>query len=208
MPKTKTADLTPKGRQTRARIVEVATECFVSQGYHATTTRQITEKLKMARGAIYVHFDSKYDIFVAALKTYHPWNHIPAVIENAEGDTLEEFMHDAANRLLMVWDKRPEMIRLHLIELIEFQGRHLSQLFDELFSEVRKKIQDIKAKRPEFADVSTATFSRAILGLFFAYLMTDRFTGGPLRTGFDQNMYDYFADAYLQGILKQNSKQK
>ena len=50
-------------------------------------------------------------------------------------------------------------------------------------------------------------FSLAILGLFIAYLMTDPFTGGPLRTGFDDNMYDYFADAYLQGIL-QNGNDK
>ena len=205
MPDSTSSEHITKGRQTRDRIVETATELFVSQGYHATTTRQITEKLNLTRGAIYVHFESKYDIFVAALKMYHPWNHIPSVIENAEGDTLEEFVHNAADRLLVVWDKQPEMIRLHLIELIEFQGQHLSQLFEELFNDVSQKIHEIKTKRPEFSTISTATFSRAILGLFFAFLMTDRFTGGPLRTGFDQNMYDYFADAYLQGILKQNS---
>jgi AcrR family transcriptional regulator len=196
-----------KGEQTRERIVEVATQLFVTQGYHATTTRQITDQLNMARGAIYVHFESKYDIFLAALEAYHPWKQIPSVVESAEGETLDEFVHDAADRLLIVWKKRPEMIRLHLIELIEFQGRHISELFEEIFQEVTGRIREIKSKRPEFASIPTATFSRAILGLFFAYLMTDPFTGGPLRTGFDDNMYDYFADAYLQGIL-QNGNDK
>lgn len=196
-----------KGEQTREKIVDVATQLFVTQGYHATTTRQITDHLKMTRGSIYVHFESKYEIFLAALQAYHPWKQIPSVVEAAEGESLEEFVRNAADRLLIVWKKRPEMIRLHLIELIEFQGRHVSGLFEEIFQEVTGRIKEIKAKRPEFASIPTATFSRAILGLFFAYLMTDPFTGGPLKTGFDENMYDYFADAYLQGVLR-NDKDK
>ena len=195
-----------KGEQTREKIVEVATQLFVTQGYHATTTRQITDQLKMTRGAIYVHFESKYDIFLAALQAYHPWRQIPSVVESAEGETLEEFVHDAADHLLIVWKKRPEMIRLHLIELIEFQGRHISKLFEEIFQEVTKCLKEVKSKRPEFATIPTATFSRAILGLFFAYLMTDPFTGGPLKTGFDENVYDYFTDAYLQGVLGRDNE--
>ena len=196
-----------KGEQTRDRIVETATQLFVNQGYHGTTTRQIAKQLNLANGAIYVHFKSKYDIFAAALQTYHPWIYIPSVVESTEGETLEEFVRNAADRLLVVWQKKPEMIRLHLIELIEFQGRHLSKLFEEIFTKVTAIIKTIRARRPEFASVSTTTFSRAILGLFFAYLMTDSFTGGPLKTGFDDNMYDYFADAYLQGVLRQGKEQ-
>lgn len=192
-----------KGEETRERIVAAATQLFVGQGYHATTTRQITDQLHMTRGSLYVHFESKYAIFVAALQAFHPWRSIPAVVEAAEGDTVEEFLHNASDRLLVVWKKRPELIRLHLIELIEFQGRHLAGLFDKTYTEVNTVIGGIKSKRPEFAAVPKATLNRAALGLFFAYLMTDSFTGGPLKTGLDENMYDYFADAYLQGILRQ-----
>jgi AcrR family transcriptional regulator len=193
--------LTPKGERTRQQIVATAVELFVSQGYHATTTRQITDQLGMARGAIYNHFPGKYDIFVAGLNAYHPWIHIPAAVEAAEGETLEEFVHNAADRLLVAWDKNPEMIRLHLIELIEFQGRHLPTLFEKVFEQVTESLRKIVKERQELGKIPVANLSRAILGLFFAYLMTDRFTGATLKTGFDQTSFDYFTDAYLHGVI-------
>jgi AcrR family transcriptional regulator len=49
------------------RVLDAAAELFVSQGYAATTLRQIAAKAGIKAGSIYHHFDSKEVLFVAVL---------------------------------------------------------------------------------------------------------------------------------------------
>jgi AcrR family transcriptional regulator len=51
---------------TRSRILRIALDLFVSRGYHATSVRQIAERLELTKTAVLYHFPSKKDI-VAAL---------------------------------------------------------------------------------------------------------------------------------------------
>ncbi len=51
---------------TRARILRVALDLFGSRGYHATSVREIAEKLDLTKTAVLYHFPSKKEI-VAAL---------------------------------------------------------------------------------------------------------------------------------------------
>jgi AcrR family transcriptional regulator len=51
---------------TRARILRVALDLFGSRGYHATSVREIAERLDLTKTAVLYHFPSKKDI-VAAL---------------------------------------------------------------------------------------------------------------------------------------------
>jgi AcrR family transcriptional regulator len=50
---------------TRARILRVALDLFGSRGYHATSVREIAEKLDLTKTAVLYHFPSKKDIVVA-----------------------------------------------------------------------------------------------------------------------------------------------
>ncbi len=197
-----------KGAATRQKIIVAARQLIASQGYHATSTRQITKRVGIASGAIYNHFKGKEEIFEAVLNQYHPWLQIPPAIKGAEGDKLEEFVQHSADRMLVAWDKNPDDIRLHLIELIEFQGKHLPSLFESTFSQMTAILQQLREEREELGSIPVTVLSRALLGLFFAYLMTDRFSGIPLQTGFDQNAFDYFADAYLHGVLAKEANRK
>ncbi len=190
-----------KGDKTKSDIVEMACQLFVKQGFHATTTRQITDGLGLSRGSIYNHFTSKDEIFEVGLEKYHPWLHIPPAVRASEGENIEELFHDAARRMLISWEKHPERIRLHLIELIEFQGKHLPDLFKEIFTEMTEVLRELKQGRKEFESFSIATLSRALLGLFFAYLITDQFRGIPSISGTLESTFDYFSDIYLTGLF-------
>ena len=195
-----------KGETTRDLIMEAAVELFVTQGYHATTTRQITNRLDLATGSLYNHFKGKDEIFEAVLQKYHPWFQIPESVRGAEGDTVEEFVHDAAQRLLTTWRKHPEMIRLHLIELIEFQGCHLPQLFGNNFEKMTDVLHELMQEREDLKAIPVSTLSRALLGLFFTYLMADQFMETGLNIGLDQNAFEYFTDAYLFGVLNKDNQ--
>jgi TetR/AcrR family acrAB operon transcriptional repressor len=53
--------------KTRARILASALTLFVRKGYENTTFNDIAAKLKMTKGAVYWHFESKADLLAALL---------------------------------------------------------------------------------------------------------------------------------------------
>jgi AcrR family transcriptional regulator len=56
---------------TRERILDVALDLFIEQGYDKTTLRQIAEPLGFTQAAIYYHFAAKQDILVALHMRLH-----------------------------------------------------------------------------------------------------------------------------------------
>jgi AcrR family transcriptional regulator len=55
----------PDEGDTRERILDVALDLFIEQGYDKTTLRQIAAPLGFTQAAIYYHFAAKEDILVA-----------------------------------------------------------------------------------------------------------------------------------------------
>ncbi len=53
---------------TRNRILAVASELFIEQGYDATSLREIADRLGFTKAALYYHFQSKDEIFIALLE--------------------------------------------------------------------------------------------------------------------------------------------
>jgi len=49
---------------TKERILDVALELFVEQGYDKTSLRQIADRLGVTKAALYYHFERKEDIFL------------------------------------------------------------------------------------------------------------------------------------------------
>ena len=50
---------------TRQRILDVALDLFIEQGFDGTSLRQIAEQLGVTKAALYYHFESKDDILMA-----------------------------------------------------------------------------------------------------------------------------------------------
>src|ERR1700733_7401802 len=52
-------------KSTHERILDVALELFLEKGYDKTSLREIAEQLGFSKAALYYHFASKDDIFMA-----------------------------------------------------------------------------------------------------------------------------------------------
>ena len=192
---------TQKGNSTREHVIGIAMNLFVLNGFHGTSLRNLAQESGLALGGIYNHFANKDEIFEEVLFSYHPWLMIPDVVSTSKGSNLEEFTHDAAHRLRVIWNNSPNLMKLHHIETIEFQGRHLSKLFERVFQDLTIAVDIIKKKNPQLSDIQTANFSRAMLGLFFAYLATHRLPDELKESNFENTTFDYLTDAYLFGVL-------
>lgn len=63
--------VTKKAEERRNEILDVADELFGQKGFDGTTTKDILEKVGIARGTLYHHFKSKEDIMDALIERYN-----------------------------------------------------------------------------------------------------------------------------------------
>jgi len=203
LPKTASArnDAT-KGERTRTAIIDAAFDLFVRKGYHATSMRQIAEKAGLAPGGIYNHFGSKEDIFVAMLTERHPFLQVLPALQSAQGDTVEELVRDAGARMLRILGERHYVLNLMFVELVEFEGRHVPQLFEIFFPPLLEFAQRFAQARGPLRPIPLPILLRAFIGLFFSYFMTDLLVGSQLPPEFQQNAFEHFVNMYLHGILE------
>jgi AcrR family transcriptional regulator len=193
-----------KGEATRLAIEEAAFELFMEQGYHATSMRQIAEQANLALGGIYNHFSNKEEIFKAILMDKHPYKQILPLVLNAEGDTAEELIRNAARALVTELGSRPELLKLIFIELVEFNGAHVSNLIAEIAPRLIPMFEKMIHVRKNLRRLPPPILVRSFLGMFFSFYITELFikdsiVGKLMPT----NSFDLFVDIYLHGVIKE-----
>jgi AcrR family transcriptional regulator len=189
-----------KGQLTRSRLIEAAYQLFSNQGYHGTSMRQIAQHTGLALGGIYNHFDSKEDIFFAVLEAYHPYHEMLPVLQNAQGETIEAFVQDAAEGMVAALDRRPYFLNLMLIELVEFKSQHIPQMLNIFFPQVMGIVQRFAEKQENLRSIPLPIIVRTFIGLFFSYYLIESFMGVDFPTELKEDALDHAVDIFLHGI--------
>ena len=191
-----------RGEQTRDKIIQAAHHLFVQQGYHGTSMRQIAKEAEIALGGLYNHFESKEKVFQAVFLEYHPYHEVVPEILKAQGETVEEFVRDAVDRILKAVANRPDFMNLMFIEVVEFKSRHAQDLFAIILPQIMPAVQRVlQTDQQRLRPVPALMLVRTFFGLIFGYFLTDIILGPNAPDGFREGGADYFADIYLFGIL-------
>lgn len=189
---------------TRDKILAAAHALFLERGYHGTSMRQIAQCAGVALGGIYNHFASKEEIFLSVLMDHHPiFDLLPAMLD-AQGETVEGIVRDAAHRMVLRFDQRLDFLNLLFIELVEFKGQHLGEIFQAVFSNVMGFAERLLSDQSSLKPIPLPILLRAFIGLFFSYLMTEILIGRQLPPEMSENALDYFVDIYLYGIMDES----
>jgi AcrR family transcriptional regulator len=196
------AELLTKGERTRQVIIDAASSLFIEQGYHATSMRQIAERADIALGGIYNHFASKEEIFDAVLLAKHPYRQVLSILQNAPGETLEDFVHNAANTIVAELGKRPEFLKLVFIEMTEFKGQHAQHLYNTIFPQVLPLLRRFQGKQSELRELQPHTILFSFLGIFLAYYLSEAVIHPESVPDSQANAIDPYLTIYLHGILK------
>src|SRR4030095_10371052 len=162
-----------KGEVTRLAIEDAALELFMEQGYHATSMRQIKDRVGMALGGIYNHFSSKEEIFQGIIIDKHPYKVILPAIIAADGEKLEDFFKNAFHLIISELGKQPEFINLMLIELVEFKGKHGAVILKEIAPKILPIFERVIKARKDLRVTTPAVLMRSFIGLVVSYLITD-----------------------------------
>lgn len=192
-----------RGERTRIEIIRAAHSLFIEQGYHGTSMRQIAGEADIAPGSLYNHFDSKEDVFRAVFLEYHPSREVLPALVSAEGETIEQFLRDALDRMTTTLEKRPDFMNLLFIEIVEFQSAHMPDIISTVLPQGVQILQRITEVDHEYLrPIPHLMIIRTFLGFFFAFYLTDIMLSSPdLPSEFHENAVDYFIDVYLHGIL-------
>jgi AcrR family transcriptional regulator len=200
----KTKDVPKKGDITRLAIEEAAFELFMEQGFHATSMRQISEKAKLALGGIYNHFSNKEEIFAAILLDKHPYKQVLPIVLAAEGDTAEELIRNAARALVTELGSRPELLKLIFIELVEFNGKHIYIIINEIAPKIFPMFEKMIHVRKNMRKIPPPVLVRSFLGMFFAFYITELLIKDSIVGKLmPKNSFDLFVDIYLHGVIKE-----
>ena len=190
-----------KGERTRQSILQAAYELFLEKGYAATSMRAIAERTGLALGGIYNHFENKEAIFSELIIDRHPFQQVLPLLQAAPGDTVEEFVRNAARSMLAELGRRPDFIKLMFVELVEFNGRNIPRVFMVVYPQILPLIQRFQNSRDDMRPIPPVVLSRAFLGLFFSYFMTEFLLAGTPIAVLQENALDHFVEIFLHGIM-------
>jgi AcrR family transcriptional regulator len=191
-----------QGERTSAEITSAAHRLFLERGYHGASMRQIAQAAGISLSGIYNHFSSKEEIFLAVLIDHHPYVEVLPAILAAQGETVEARVRDAAKRMVSAMGGRPDFLNLMFIELVEFNGAHLSELFQRIFPQMMDFAQRFLVDHENLRPIPLPILLRAFIGLFFSYVMTELILGNHMPEEMKAKSVDHFVDIFLYGIVQ------
>lgn len=203
MPKKETQT---KGEVTRVAVEDAAVELFMKHGYHATSMRQIAEHAGLALGGIYNHFASKDELFEAIIIDKHPYKQaLPAILQ-AEGESAEEFLRNAARIIFAELDNRPDYMKLMLIEMVEFNGLHGANMIKEVFPKIFPVFEKLVKSKNSLRISNPALLLRSFFGMVISFYITRMVMNNSVIAKFlPVNSADAYVDIFLHGVIKPNN---
>jgi AcrR family transcriptional regulator len=192
--------LSSKSDRTSRAILDTAYTLFNSQGYAATSMRQIAEGAGLAPGSIYNHFSSKEDMFAAIILQRHPFCVVMPFLLDAPGASMDEFIRNAARTLVAELGQHPEFLNLMLIEMVEFKGRHAPRVFEKIFPDIMAVAGRITEFQKDLRPIPGPLLMRAFIGMFFSYFITDVLLKNLMPAEMQENSLEMFVDIFLNGV--------
>lgn len=157
----------------------------------------------MALGGLYNYFESKEAVFKDVFWEYHPYRDILPYLNNAEGDTVEEFIHHATTLLEDALFSHPDFLNLMFIEMVEFKGIHTSEIFQAIFPQGMQIAQGfLKRFQDQIRPISPYIFMRSLLSLFFGFFITGVVISKYTPPEFNTDAMRQITDIYLHGLLE------
>ena len=171
---------------TRERILDVALDLFIEQGYDGSSLREIAERLGVTKAALYYHFESKDDILMALHMRLHDFGREALMRMGDEpvslelwGGLLDEILGEImAQRKIFLMHERNQAA-LEKLHRSEHEAEH-----EDIQNQFRKVLNDTRlpqAHRVKMAAAVGVVFSSLFLSGDAFVDVPDDELGGQLR---------------------------
>lgn len=190
-----------------AKVLEAALYLFSTQGYGATSMRQIADMSQVSLGNVYHHFGNKETIFQQLLDSYwerllDPEDELQQVFARANfPDDLEEM----AKAIEASVESSSEYIMLIFIDVIEFRGQHIRFFYESMadrFRETYTASFEERRKDGSLGEVDPLVAVMLATRWFFYYFTVEKCFGVPMHFGMDSSQaIDQFIRILRHGVL-------
>ena len=187
----------------QSEIIRVAVELAAEKGVDSVTTQDMADAMQLTQGAIFRHFATKDDIWVAVMQWIR--ERLMQVLNKAAADATDPL--DAIERMFLAHvafiSKHPAIPRLLFSELLHKKNSKLRQLIQEIISGYETRIAGLleAAKTQSLISPGLDSKSAAVLyiGMIQGLVMQASIFGG--KRSLLQEAEKTFP-IYLHGIKK------
>lgn len=154
--------------EVRRKLLTSAVRCFASNGFHATTTRDISGAVGLSPAALYVHFPSKEDVLFEIIRTAH--GRALACVTEPDLAAIEDPVRhlQALVARYTEWHARYHVAaRVSQYELAGLSAEHYEEILETRHQTnvVFRTAVERGVTAGAFADVDVKRVARAILSL-------------------------------------------
>ena len=191
-----------------SRVLEVALDLFSTQGYGATSMRQIAEACDQSVGNLYHHFGSKEKIYQRLIDDYwerllDPEHPLQKVFTRANfPDDLESL----AAAIEQTVEANKASILLVFVDVIEHQGRHIRSFYETMADRFREKYGphfEELASQGRLADADPLVAVMVATRWLFYFYTVEKCFGVPMHFGMEaQQAVDGFIRILRNGVLR------
>lgn len=171
-------------KETRQLLLESAVEIFARFGFHGASVDKIAEHAGFSKGAVYAHFRSKEELFLAILEQQMQL-HVDNILQVIDGQhSLSHFIETMDEYFLSVRQKNRTWSMLNMEFLLyamreESVRRKWSDMITEAVQQISKAIEKLKSKENNDSALSADEIAWTILSLenglaIFYYISEDR----------------------------------
>ena len=193
-----------------SKVLEAALELFSTQGYGATSMRQIAEVCGLSTGNLYHHFGSKEAVFQRLIDDYwervlDPEGPLQKVFTRADfPDDLEEL----AAAIEQTVEENKASILLVFVDVIEHQGRHIRSFYETMADRFREKYGphfEELALEGRLADADPMVAVMVATRWLFYFYTVEKCFGVPMHFGMEaQQAVDGFIRILRNGVLRRD----
>lgn len=149
------------------RIVQAAVKLFASKGFHGTSMRALAEKAGVSIGAIYHHFASKDDVFLAILRAEYERRRIALEELKASGVPPREMVRRLTQLHFRLLEEERDSVRL-LSQMLPRERPRLKWQLDALEEEFAGHVAGLLEEGMAAGEVRRChawTAAHALLGM-------------------------------------------
>lgn len=211
MPRGSNGRQAQRSEDSTSRVLEVALELFSTQGYGATSMRQIAEACDQSVGNLYHHFGSKEKIYQRLIDDYwarllDPENPLQQVYSRANfPDDLEEL----ADAIELTVEENKASILLVFVDVIEHQGRHIRSFYETMADRFKEKYDPHFAeleRQGRLADADPLVAVMVATRWLFYFFMVEKCFGVPMHFGMEaKQAVDGFIRILRNGVLRRDN---
>jgi AcrR family transcriptional regulator len=197
-----------KSEVATSRVMEAALELFSTQGYGATSMRQIAEACEQSVGNLYHHFGSKEAIYQRLIDDYwarllDPGHPLQRVFTRAN---FPDDLEDLAAAIEATVEENKASILLVFVDVIEHRGRHIRTFYETMADRFKEKYGPHFAeleRQGRLADADPLVAVMVATRWLFYFYTVEKCFGVPMHFGMEaQQAVDGFIRILRNGVLR------